>query len=149
MIDIVRFREILLELRQRVNGKLGTPIAGVVMAVREGHMQKKLRDKEGIWLCANYPDAELIGEADSHKDKNSVLIFLLEKVPSGKNTDEDELQHYAGMQRIMNLLKTELLEMDFACDDLDADNGMLTEWEYDVFGGFNGLSVGLNLTDYD
>lgn len=149
MIDIVRFREMVMELRQKVNEKSDTPIAGVVMAVREGHMQKKLKDKEGIWLCANYPDGELSGESDSHKEKNNVLLFLLEKVPSGSDTDEEELLRYATIQRMMKILKEELLVMDFVCGELEADSGMLTEWEYDVFGGFNGLSVGLKLTDYD
>lgn len=149
MIDIVRFREILLELRQRVNAQSDTSIAGVVMAVREGHMIKKLKDKAGIWLCANYPDAELNGNTDSHRERNGVLLFLLEKVSDGQETDEEELQHYAVLQRLVYLLKAELLSMDFACGELDIEAAMLTEWEFNVFGGWNGLSIGLKLVDYD
>lgn len=149
MIDIIRFRELLLELKQTVNEKVDTPIAEVVLAVREGHMQKKLKDKGGICLCGNYPNAELKGDNDSYKENNKVLLFVLEKVSSGGDTDEDEIQHYAKMQRIMSVVKSELISMDFTCGELDSDDGMLTEWEFDVFGGFNGLSVGLSLVDYD
>lgn len=149
MIDIVRFREIILELRERVNEETDTPIAGVTMAVREGHMQKKLRDKEGIWLCANYPDAHLKGEADFYKERNSILLFLVEKIASGSNTDEEELQHYAKIQRLMKSLKKELISMNFICGEVETSDEILTEWEFDIFGGFNGMSLGLNLTDYD
>lgn len=149
MIDIVRFREVLIELQQKVNAQSEVPINGVVMAVREGHMIKRLKDKAGIWLCGNYPDAELKGDEDSHNDRNNVLLFVLEKVSSGQETDEEELQHYAILQRITNVLKNELLSMDFTCGKLSSDEGMLTEWEFDIFGGWNGLSVGLKLTDYD
>lgn len=61
--------------------------------------------------------------------------------------DEEELQHYALLQRIMELVKKELQAMDFVCGELSPADGMLTEWEYDVFGGFNGLSIGLKLVD--
>lgn len=149
MLNIVRFREILLEIRQKVNDKSEFPIDGIVLAVREGHMIKKLKDKTGIWLCGNFPDAELSGSEDNHNEKNQVLLFILEKVSSGQETDEEELQHYARLQEIMKLLKRELLAMDFVCQEIDSDGSMRTEWEFDVFGGWNGLSVGLKLVDYD
>lgn len=47
----------------------------------------------------------------------------------------------------MELVKKELQAMDFVCGELSPADGMLTEWEYDVFGGFNGLSIGLKLVD--
>lgn len=78
-----------------------------------------------------------------------MLLFLLKKVPSGQETDEDELLHYASIQRVMQLLKIQLREMDFACGDISGAESITTEWEYDVFGGWNGLSIGLKLNDYD
>ena len=95
MIDIVQYREILAELRERVNKNSEEKIEGIVMAVREGHMIKKLKDRTGIQLCANYPDAQMNGTFDNHSDRNKVLIFLLEKVPSGQQTDEAECTHPA------------------------------------------------------
>ena len=149
MIDIVRFRELLLELQQQINEKADTTIEGVVLAVREGHMQKKLRDREGIWLCGNYPDAELKGNGDMYDEKNHVLFFLLEKVPAGRDSDEDELQNYARIQRLAKLLKHELLSGRVTCGEMDMENSIVTEWEFDVFGGWNGMSIGFKLTDYD
>ena len=137
----------LLEIRQRVNVRSEKPIEGIKLAVREGHLQKKLKDAEGIWLCGNFPDAELKGGMDCHQESNQILLFLLEKVPAGEEMDEEELQHYALLQRIMELVKKELLAMDFVCGELSPADGMLTEWEYDVFGGFNGLIIGLKLVD--
>lgn len=149
MIDIARYREFLAELRERVNRDSEVKIEGVAMAVREGHMAKKLKDRTGIQLCANYPDAQMQGGRDNHSDRNKVLLFLLEKVPSGQQTDEAELQHYARLQRMMRLLRYALLEMDGFCGELQTGEDLLTEWEYDVYGGWNGLSIGLNIQDYD
>ena len=69
----------LLEIRQRVNARSEKPIEGIKLAVREGHLQKKLKDAEGIWLCGNFPDAELKGGMDCHQESNQILLFLLEK----------------------------------------------------------------------
>lgn len=149
MIDIVRYRELLAELHVRVNTRCEDQIAGIVIAVRETHMVKKLKDKTGLILCANYPDAESKGAEDNWEEKNSVLLFLLEKVADGSESAEDELQHFARIQRVMNILKEELRNMDFVCGEISADDEIRTEWEYDVFGGYNGLSIGLKLTDYD
>lgn len=149
MIDIVRYREELAELRERVNEVSELQIDGVVVAVHEGHMQKKLKDKEGIYLCGNYPDAEMTGADDNHQDNNRVLLFLLEKIGAGSQTDEEELQHYARMQRLMKCVKDELLDSRLVCGGLDAQADIRTEWEYGIFGGFNGLSIGLTVKDYD
>ena len=149
MIDIVQYREILAELREKVNQNSEEKIEGIVMAVREGHMVKKLKDRTGIQLCANYPDAQMNGTSDNHSDRNKVLIFLLEKVPSGQQTDEAELQNYARIQRMMRILRDALLENDAFCGELRSGDDLLTEWEYDICGGWNGLSIGLDIEDFD
>ncbi|TCO88164.1 hypothetical protein EV202_12747 [Bacteroides heparinolyticus] len=149
MIDILRFREMLIELTERVNSKKADAITGVLMAVREAHMVKKLKDKEGVWMCANYPDANMNGATDYHEDKNQMIIFLLEKVSAGQHDDEEELVHYAKMQNVMLLLRDELLDMQDYCGDVVMEDGMSIEWEYDVFGGWNGMSIGVKLKDYD
>lgn len=149
MIDIVQYREILAELREKVNQNSEEKIEGIVMAVREGHMVKKLKDRTGIQLCANYPDAQMNGTFDNHSDRNKVLIFLLEKVPSGQQTDEAELQNYARIQRMMRILRDALLENDAFCGELRSGDDLLTEWEYDICGGWNGLSIGLDIEDFD
>lgn len=149
MIDILRYREILAELKETVNARSETAIECVVIAVSDKHLMKKLKDKSGLVLCANYPDAEMKGEEENYKEDNRLLLFLLEKVASGSETDEEELLHYARIQQVMKLLKEELRRMDFVCGEISGADEIGTEWEYDVFGGFSGLSIGLKLTDYD
>lgn len=73
----------------------------------------------------------------------------MEKVPAGDETDEDEITHYARIQDVMCILKDEIRNMEFVCGEISGGEEINTEWEYDVFGGFNGLSIGLKLTDYD
>lgn len=151
MINIQRYREMLLELRECVNKVSKTKIGGVVIAVSERHLVKKLRDVTGLMLCANYPDTVAKGDKDNYRERNGLVLFLLEKVSSGQETDEEELMHYARIQQVMQLLKTKLREMDFFCGEGEVDDtdSMTVEWEYDVFGGWNGMSIGLNLVDYD
>lgn len=149
MINIQRYREMLVELKERVNKVSRTKIDGTVIAVSEKHLVKKLKDSMGLILCANYPDAVSQGTEDNYRERNSLLLFLIEKVPSGQETDEEELLHYARIQQVMQLLKTKLREMDFFCGEVDGAESMTVEWEYDVFGGWNGMSIGLNLVDYD
>ena len=143
MINILRYREILVELRARINQRSEMKIDGVILAVSDKHLTKKLRDQAGFFLCANFPDAESKGNADNYKEDNRLLLFLLEKVPAGDET------HYARMQDVMCILKDEIRDMDFVCGEISGGEDINTEWEYDVFGGFNGLSIGLKLTDYD
>lgn len=149
MISILEYREMMLELKERVNAVSETKIDGVAIAVSEKHLVKKLKDSDGLILCSNYPDSTSTGDKDNYSEQNTMLLFLLEKVPSGQETDEDELLHYASIQRVMQLLKIQLREMDFACGDISGAESITTEWEYDVFGGWNGLSIGLKLNDYD
>lgn len=149
MINILKYREILVELKNKINVRVETQIAGVVIAVSDKHLIKKLKDRTGLLLCANYPDAESKGGVDNYRDDNRLLLFLLEKVPAGDETDEEEMKHYARIQAVMQVLKEEVRDMDFVCGEISGGDEISTEWEYDVFGGFNGLSIGLKLTDYD
>lgn len=149
MINILRYREILAELRARINKRSEMQIEGVILAVSDKHLTKKLKDQAGFFLCANFPDAESKGNADNYKEDNRLLLFLLEKVPAGDETDEDEITHYARIQDVMCILKDEIRNMKFVCGEISGGEEINTEWEYDVFGGFNGLSIGLKLTDYD
>lgn len=149
MINIQRYREMVLELKELVNKVSPIKIDGAVMAVSEKHLVKKLKDSTGLMLCTNYPNSDSSGGKDHYEENNGVLLFLLEKVSSGQETDEEEFLHYARIQQVMQLLKAKLREMDSFCDIISGAENMITEWEYDVFGGWNGLSVGLKLKDYD
>lgn len=150
MVDIKRFREWLIELKENVNGQAkDVQIEGIALAVREGHIIRKLRDRRGVILCAKYPDATVDGDADNFSSDNDIVLFLLEKVPSGSQSDEDELAHYAALQQLMLALRNRLMDSPFVCDDeMQIVSGLTIEWEYDIFGGWNGLSIGFKLQDY-
>ena len=150
MIQIQRYREWLLELKEKINQAVeGPQVDGIALAVHEGHIIRKLRDRRGIWLCAKYPDAQVNGGADAFSTDNQVLLFLLEKVPSGQHGDEEELAHYASLQTLMDSLKAELLDGRLMCDDsIRLTTNLTIEWEYDIFGGWNGLSVSFKLEDF-
>ena len=151
MIEIRRFQEWLVELKGNINKAAeGARIEGACLAVHEGHMIKKLRDRRGIMLCGKYPDGQVKGVADAFCTENQVLLFLLEKVPSGQHSDEDELAHYARMQELVRLLREKLWEGSLLCDDsIRLTSDLTIEWEYDIFGGWNGLSIGFKLEDFD
>lgn len=81
MIDIIRFRELMVELQVKVNQKSEDKIDCCFLAVKEEHMVKKLKDKTGVLLCANYPDAE--GDSrnkDNWQEDNQVIFFICEKL---------------------------------------------------------------------
>lgn len=150
MIQIQRYREWLIEVMEDINRESKElKVDGVVMAVAEGHLIRKLRDRLGIWLCARFPDGQVNGVADAFSTDNEVLLFLVEKVPSGQHSDEEELTHYAGLQELMNLLRERLWEGNLLCDEsIRLNGGLKIEWEYDIFGGWNGLSVSFKLEDF-
>ena len=152
MIDIQRFREWLIELANDINDKFqdDNPIQGTLMAVHEGHIIRKLRDRRGIILCAKYPDMQVKGAADAFSTDNQVLLFFLEKVPGGQQTDEDELLHYQLMQRLMTALRERLWDGNLLCDEsIRLTTDLTIEWEYNIFGGWNGLSVSFKLEDFE
>lgn len=151
MIDIKRFREWLFELKENVNDQAeDIHIEGIALAVREGHIIRKLRDRRGIILCVKFPDATVKGDADNFSSDNDIVLFLLEKVPSGQLGDENELAHYAALQRLMVSLRDCLMAAPFICDNgMQVTTDLTIEWEYDIFGGWNGLSIGFKLQDYE
>lgn len=151
MIQIQRYREWLIELMEGINRvSEELKVDGVAMAVHEGHLIRKLKDRRGVWLCARFPDGQVNGGADAFSTDNEVLLYLVEKVPSGQHSDEEELTHYAGLQGLMDLLRERLWDGNLLCDDsVRVRGGLKIEWEYDVFGGWNGLSVSFKLEDFD
>lgn len=151
MLSILRYREWLLELKERINQEAeGARIEGTCLAVHEGHLIRKLRDRRGIVLCAKYPDATVKGTQDAFSTEGQVLLFLLEKVPGGQHSDEDELLHYAALQGLMLRLKCAIQDDGLMCDDsVRLTSELNIEWEYDIFGGWNGLSIGFKLEDFD
>lgn len=55
MIDIIRFRELMVELQVKVNQKSEDKIDCCFLAVKEEHMVKKLKDKTGYFCVPIIP----------------------------------------------------------------------------------------------
>ena len=147
MIPISRFREWCIELMNDVNAG-EVLIEHLVLGVEEGHIVKKLKDKRGVCLCVNYPDATGSGEDDNETDVQPVYFFVVEKVNAGSQTDNEEMLHYGKLQTVMRLLRRVVRDAAKRnCIGVQVDMNDKIEWEYQIFGGFNGLSMGVKITD--
>ena len=147
MIPISRFREWCIELMSEVNA-CKVLIEHLVLGVDEGHIIKKIKDKKGVCLCVNYPDATGNGADDNETDVQPVYFFVVEKVNPGSQTDDAEMLHYGKLQDITIFLRNTV--RNFAsgnCLGVEIDLNDKIEWEYQIFGGFNGLSLGIKITD--
>lgn len=149
MIDIKAFREYISELVYETNQELGNKIEHIVLSVNESHMTKKLQNKSGVCLCVSYPDAQAVGESDNVKDSQQAFIFVCQRVSPGQLDEEGELALYCELQHIMLVFRDFLRVAESDCVDIIPDESYKIEWEYQIFGGLNGLSMGLKFTNYD
>lgn len=148
MINILRFREWILELVARINTD-ATWIDGVVLAVKEEHMVKKLKDKQGVLLGVNYPDALCNGTEDNATDDQTVYFFLVQKSNPGQLTDDGEIEQYESLQVVMEMLREAVrVSAHTDCIGVTINEDFRIEWEYQIFGGFNGLSMAFKMTDH-
>lgn len=132
----------------------GGGIDHVEIAATESHLLKKLNGLNGIVLGVKMPDTDgKIDSVDNYSEDNNMLVFVLEKIADGILTKEMELQHYAKLQMVMKLVKEYFLESGMNALMPDDEQPTLskpfrTEWEFNQFGGFNGLSVSFDLEDF-
>lgn len=154
MISSTRFYEWLLELQAEVNKDVVEKIDKVILSPTEQHMVKKLKDLSGVILAVKMPDSDSeIQTPDSYAEMNHVVAFLFEKVEPGKHSDAQERQHYNGIQATMRKVKEYILTQGLNGDGCGGDETLAkafrTEWEYQAFGGFNGLSISFDLKDFE
>lgn len=149
MIDIKAFREYISELVYETNQELENKIEHIVLSVNESHMTKKLQNKSGVCLCVSYPDAQAVGESDNVKDSQQAFIFVCQRVSPGQLDEEGELALYCELQHIMLVFRDFLRGAENDCVDINPEESYKIEWEYQIFGGLNGLSMGLKFTNYD
>lgn len=149
MIDIKAFREYISELVYETNQELENKIEHIVLSVNESHMTKKLQNKSGVCLCVSYPDAQAVGQPDNAKDSQQAFIFVCQRVSPGQLDEEGELALYSELQHIMLVFRDFLRGAENDCVDIIPEESYKIEWEYQIFGGLNGLSMGLKFTNYD
>lgn len=130
--------------RQLEDDGLDDRIAHLVMGVKEEHMVKKLSDKAGVSLCVNYPDMSTTGMGDTASDSQKAFFFLVEKVNPGAESDEAEIVRYGRLQSLMLRLRDMLRERYDSCSPFIFKDNYRIEWEYQIFGGFNGLSMSVD-----
>jgi hypothetical protein len=149
MIDIKSFREYISELVYTTNQELEHKIDNIILAVNESHMVKKIQSKSGISLCVSYPDAQAVGEYDNASDSQQVFLFVCQRVAPGQLNDNEEILLYSNLQNIMLTLRDVIRQSHDECVDIIPEESYKIEWEYQIFGGVNGLSMGLKFKNYD
>ena len=149
MINILQFRELCIELQRKVNAISDSQIDTIVMAVREEHMVKKLQNKLGITLCVSYPDAQSSGTEDNYTDNQQAFFFVVKRLAPGQLDDETEITTYAELQDIMLDLRDVIRDYYSECMGIIPEESYKIEWEYQIFGGVNGLSMGVTFQNND
>lgn len=131
----------------------GKQIDHVIVSPTESHMVKKLSDRKGICLAVKMADSDTVMEtADNYREENHQLFFVLEKCSPGDFTDQTEREHYRKMQEVARLVKEYLQRIGHNGVDCGGEETLSkpfhTEWEYQIYGGYNGLSISFDLEDY-
>ncbi|NLB17559.1 MAG: hypothetical protein GX825_02205, partial [Syntrophomonadaceae bacterium] len=126
----------------------------VIVSPTEKHLVNKLKDKPGVILAFRMPSADTdIVSGDNYGEINKMLFYIIEKVDPGSQSDEQELDHYNQLQLITSAFKLKLLDRlmgnDFCRTDNELAKAFHTEYEYQEFGGWNGLSVSFDIKDYE
>ena len=136
-------------------GTVGKKIDHIVIAATESNLVKKIKDLDGVILALKMPDTDTEMESvDNYWEMNHQLLFLLEKINDGQLKPDSETFHYAKIQYIMKLVKEYMLSCGLNGWSLSESNDETlakpfhAEWEYNQFGGFNGMSVSFDLKDF-
>lgn len=160
MIAINDYRAMIAQLRNLATAelrrkypdefKVEQAIDHVVLAIDDAHLVNLLKDKKGIILCGNIPGFELQRYGGMLSTSNCVL-FLVEKMSKDHQGSDNEFRRYQHLQLIMTELIRQI-DGDYLqqtmCDlGLQRLADLNIEWEYNIFGGFNGISLGFRLRD--
>lgn len=155
MISILRFKEILDSMVLSVNNSLADKKLSIehsVLSVTDAQVVKKLGDKKGVVLVAKMPPSTgSIQNEDAYAENNQVLLFILERQEPASVNAAKELTHYASMQTIMAACKEFILNYGYhntLGDQETISKAFRTEWEFQVYGNFNGLSLSFDLMDF-
>ena len=154
MIPINDYRQFIAELinyaKQQARIDETTTIR---LAVTETQLVNLLKDQSGIVIAGNIPGAD-ISKQSFFQSEGECLLMVLEKMPEDRQGTEWEFTRYEVLQQLMKeiiKLLTNYEGFDRFCDkaDLDYSRPLTVEWEYNTYGGFNGLSITFRLKDRD
>ena len=154
MIPINDYRQFIAELinyaKQQARIDETTTIR---LAVTETQLINLLKDQSGIVIAGNIPGAD-ISKQSFFQSEGECLLMVLEKMPEDRQGTEWEFTRYEVLQQLMKeIIKilTNYEGFDRFCDkgELDYSRPLTVEWEYNTYGGFNGLSITFRLKDRD
>lgn len=152
MIPINDYRQFVSELvnSAKTAAKIDDDIA-IRLAVTETQLVNLVKDKAGIVVAGNIPGAE-ISKSGWFQSEGECLIMVLEKMPEDRQGTEAEFESYAKLQQLMIEIVRLLVNYNgfgSLCDkgEVDYSRPLVVEWEYNTYGGFNGLSVTFKLKD--
>ena len=154
MIPINDYRQFIAELinyaKQQARIDETTTIR---LAVTETQLVNLLKDQSGIVIAGNIPGAD-ISKQSFFQSEGECLLMVLEKMPEDRQGTEWEFTRYEVLQQLMKeiiKLLTNYEGFDRFCDkgELDYSRPLTVEWEYNTYGGFNGLSITFRLKDRD
>lgn len=152
MIPINDYRQFVSELvnSAKTEAKI-TDKTTIRLAVTETQLVNLVKDKAGIVVAGNIPGAE-IRKSSWFQSEGECLIMVLEKMPEDRQGTEAEFESYAKLQQLMIEIVRLLINYSgfgILCDkgEVDYSRPLVVEWEYNTYGGFNGLSVTFKLKD--
>lgn len=157
MIQLNALQETLAEMRAAVNNMLKVQklsIAEVLLSATEPHMIKKLADKKGILVAVKMPDADArIESEDNYSEMNHILMYVLKKADISGLTNQGEADMYNQLQTVTSAIKQWFVarggDGNLCGTNTTMQQKIRTEWEYNVFGGFYGLSISFDLRDFN
>lgn len=150
MIAINDYRQFFAELVAAASNKSGVEVDKTRLAVTETQLINLLKDQKGIVVAGNIPSFD-VTYGSYWLSSGECIIYVLEKMPEDYQGTDREFERYADLQRLMSVMLQYVSgeTMQQFCDqgELDISQGIRVEWEYNTFGGFNGLSAVFRLKD--
>ncbi len=150
MIAINDYRQFIAELTAAAEERSGVDVGKIRLAVTESQLINLLKDQAGIVVAGNIPGAE-IGNNGFFLSSGECILYVIEKTPEDRQGTDWEYDEYARMQQLMAAIVRLLTGEDFQefCDkgEVDFSRPIVVEWEYNIWGGFNGQSVTFRLKD--
>jgi len=150
MIAINDYRQFIAELVAAASQKCGIGYSKIRLAVARQQLIKLLKDQEGIVIAGNIPGSD-INNNGYYWSEGECLLMVLEKMPEDYEGTEREYIRYGELQLLMIHIIRLLIGEDLQefCDkaELDRSQKITVEWEFNTYGGFNGMSALFHLKD--
>lgn len=151
MIPLKDYQQFVAELVAKASELCEVRVDKIRLAVSESQLVTLLKDQPGVVVAGNIPGMELSHPVSFWLSEGECLLAVLERMPDDYQGTWREYEEYARLQRLMDQIVRLLIGEDFQefCDkgEVDFSRPLNVEWEYNQYGGFNGLSVTFRLKD--